>query len=105
MYLQMEKAHSKLPADAINALRRILRGERLVSPDDAFTCLRSLPHGHVAAVLATVRKLGLAALLARSPGRSWRPVSSGGCRTSSSPASCSGGRLELTSRLPAHAAL
>ena len=60
---------SKLPTDAIDALRRILRGEQLVSPDDAFTCLRSLPHGHVAAVLATVRKLGLAALLARSPGR------------------------------------
>ena len=60
---------SKLPDVAINALRRILRGERLVSPDDAFTCLRSLPHGHVAAVLATVRKLALAALLARSPGR------------------------------------
>ena len=60
---------SKLPAAAIHALRRILRGERLVSPDDAFTCLRSLPHGHVAAVLATVRKLGLPALLARSPGR------------------------------------
>ena len=60
---------SKLPTVAINALRRILRGERLVSPDDAFSCLRSLPHGHVAAVLATVRKLGLPALLARSPGR------------------------------------
>ena len=60
---------SKLPTAAINALRRILRGERLVSPDDAFSCLRSLPHGHVAAVLATVRKLALPALLARSPGR------------------------------------
>ena len=60
---------SKLPTTAINALRRILRGERLVSPDDAFTCLRSLPHGHVAAVLATVRKLGLPTLLARSTGR------------------------------------
>ena len=60
---------SKLPTAAINALRRILRGERLVSPDDAFSCLRSLPHGHVAAVLATVRKLGLPALLARSPSR------------------------------------
>ncbi len=60
---------SKLPTDAIDALRRILRGERLVSPDDAFSCLRSLPHGHVAAVLATVRKLGLPTLLARSPGR------------------------------------
>ena len=60
---------SKLPTTAINAIRRILRGERLVSPDDAFSCLRSLPHGHVAAVLATVRKLALPALLARSPGR------------------------------------
>ena len=60
---------SKLPTAAIDALRRILRGERLVSPDDAFSCLRSLPHGHVAAVLATVRKLALPALLARSPGR------------------------------------
>ena len=60
---------SKLPAAAIDALRRILRGEQLVSPDDAFACLRSLPHGHVAAVLATVRKLTLPALLARSPGR------------------------------------
>ena len=60
---------SKLPDAAINALRHILRGELLVRPDDAFTCLRSLPHGHVAAVLATVRKLGIAALLARSPGR------------------------------------
>ena len=60
---------SKLPTVAIHALRRILRGEQLVSPDDAFTCLRSLPHGHVAAVLATVRKLGIPTLLARSPGR------------------------------------
>ena len=60
---------SKLPRAAIDALRRILRGEKLVSPDDAFTCRRSLPHGHVAAVLNTVRKLGLPALLARSPGR------------------------------------
>ena len=60
---------NKLPAAAIDALRRILRGEQLVRPDDAFTCLRSLPQGHVAAVLATVRKLGLPALLARSPGR------------------------------------
>ena len=60
---------SKLPAAAIDALRRILRGEQLVSPDDAFSCLRSLPHGHVAAVLATIRKLAIPALLARSPGR------------------------------------
>ena len=60
---------SKLPTTAINAVRRILRWRATRQSDDAFSCLRSLPHGHVAAVLATVRKLGLPTLLARSPGR------------------------------------
>ena len=60
---------SKLPATAIEALRRILRGERLVHPDDAFTCVRSRPHGHVAAVLGTLRRLGLHSLLARGTSR------------------------------------
>ncbi len=50
---------SHLPPAAIDAVRRALRGEELVSIDDAFECVRSLPHGHVAAVLATLRKLGL----------------------------------------------
>ena len=44
---------SHLPPNAIEAVRRSLRGEELVSVDDAFECVRSLPHGHVAAVLAT----------------------------------------------------
>ena len=60
---------SKLPATAIEALRRILRGERLVHPDDAFTCVRSRPHGHVAAVLGTLKRLGLHTLLARGSSR------------------------------------
>ena len=60
---------SKLPANAIEALRRILRGERLVNPDDAFSCVRSLPHGHVAAVLGTLKRLGLHTLLARGASR------------------------------------
>ena len=60
---------SKLPATAIEALRRILRGERLVHPDDAFTCVRSRPHGHVAAVLGTLKRLGLHSLLARGTSR------------------------------------
>ncbi len=50
-------------------LRRVLRGERLVKPDDAFTCVRSLPHGHVAAVLGTLKQLGLPTLIARGAGR------------------------------------
>src|SRR5919109_1400565 len=47
-----------------DALRRVLRGDLLVAPDDAFEIVRSLPHGHVAAVLGTVRRLGLDALIA-----------------------------------------
>ena len=58
---------SKLPTDAIQVLRRVLRGERLVNPEDAFTCVRSLPHGHIAAVLGTLKQLGLHTLIARNP--------------------------------------
>ncbi len=50
---------SKLPPAAIDVLRRILRGEQLVNPEDTFTCVRSLPHGHVSAVLGTLKQLGL----------------------------------------------
>ena len=60
---------SKLPPAAIDVLRRVLRGERLVNPEDAFTCIRSLPHGHIAAVLGTLKQLGLHTLLARGASR------------------------------------
>jgi Transposase DDE domain len=46
------------------ALRRVLRGDTLVAPEDAFEIIRSLPHGHVVAVLGTLRRLGLESLLA-----------------------------------------
>jgi len=46
------------------ALRRVLRGEPLVAPDDTFEIVRSLPHGHVAAVLGTLCRLGVEQLLA-----------------------------------------
>ena len=45
------------------ALRRVLRGDTLVAPEDAFEIIRSLPHGHVVAVLGTLRRLGLEAIL------------------------------------------
>jgi hypothetical protein len=62
---------SDWPAEQVEALRRVLRGESLASPEAAFTIARSRPHGHVAAVLGTLRKLGLERLLAarRSPER------------------------------------
>jgi hypothetical protein len=56
---------SSWPAQKIEALRRLLRDETLVSPQQLFTTQRTLPHGHVQAVLSAFRKLGLAALLSR----------------------------------------
>ena len=58
-----------LPPAAIEALERTLRGETLVPAETAFRILRSLPHGHVAAVLAMLRGLGLERLLDRRPSR------------------------------------
>ena len=46
---------SRLPAEAIEAVRRVLAGDQLVSPGEAFQVERSLPPGHVAAVLGSAR--------------------------------------------------
>ena len=59
---------SDWPTSQVLALRRILKGESLVSPADAFQIQRAAPHGHVAATLGTLRRLGLEPLLSRSPG-------------------------------------
>lgn len=50
---------SDWPKHKIESLRRLLRDERLVSPEDVFTTQQTLPHGHVEAILGTIRKLGL----------------------------------------------
>jgi len=60
---------SDWPAPKIEALRRVLRGETLVAAEQAFTIERSLPHGHVAAVLGTLRTLSLERLIAAKPSR------------------------------------
>jgi Transposase DDE domain len=60
---------SRLPAATIALIRRAVRGDVLVAPDDAFDIIRSRAHGHVAAVVGTLRKLGLPALLAATRGR------------------------------------
>lgn len=54
---------SHLPAPTIDLIRRVLRGDPLVAPDDAFDIIRSRLHGHVAAVLGTLRHSGLADLI------------------------------------------
>ena len=56
---------SHWPSAQVDLLRRVLKGETLVSPDDTLQLARSLPHGHVAAVLGALRQLGLEKLLDR----------------------------------------
>jgi hypothetical protein len=54
---------SRWPEAKIAALRRALKGETLAAVPDRLLIERSLPHGHVAAVLGMARKLGLDRLL------------------------------------------
>jgi len=60
---------SKLPPDAVAALRQVLKGEKLVRAHDAFEAVASLHHGHVQAVLDAMRRLGFANLVASRPSR------------------------------------
>ena len=53
---------SHLPPELIDTIRRGLRGE-LPQPAGRWEIIRSLPHGHVAAVLGTLRHLGLDGVL------------------------------------------
>jgi hypothetical protein len=58
---------SHLPEELIDTIRRHLRGELPAASEGRFEIVRSLPHGHVAAVLATLRHLGLEQLIASRP--------------------------------------
>lgn len=57
---------SDWPPAQVDLLRRVLKGESLISPSEALQIERSLPHGHVAAALGTLRRIGLESDLARS---------------------------------------
>jgi len=57
---------SHLPPHIIDIIRRGLRGD-LPPEDGGFDILRSLPHGHVAAVLGVLRKIGLEQVIASQP--------------------------------------
>jgi transposase len=58
---------SHLPAPTLDLVRRSLQGEAFLARQDHFRILASRPHGHVAAVLTTCRRLGLEDLLASKP--------------------------------------
>src|ERR1700756_5486804 len=65
---------SSLPAEVIEGLKVLLRGGGAVSSvDDAFVIERSLPHGHVAAVLGAARACGAEQWFAAAPAAP-RPV-------------------------------
>jgi transposase len=73
---------SDWPTEKVEALRQVLKGEATSGPPtvsvvqpplaEAFEVTRSLPHGHVAAVLSMVQQLGLDVLLDVEPSRHQR---------------------------------
>src|SRR5437667_2455198 len=54
---------SDWPPERIETFRRVLRDEPLVSPHDLFTTQKSLPHGHVEAILEMIDRLKLNRLI------------------------------------------
>jgi hypothetical protein len=55
---------SKLPASLIEGIRTLLKGGVAIGTDPKSLCIeRSLPHGHVAAALGTIRKIALDRLI------------------------------------------
>ena len=61
---------TQLPPELVEGIRRVLKGGVvLTSPQEAFVVQRSLPHGHVAAVLGLCRRLQVPRLLGPTAGR------------------------------------
>jgi transposase len=52
------------PTEKVEAMRCVLKNETLVATKEAFIIERSIPHGHVEAILGTIKKLGLDGLIA-----------------------------------------
>lgn len=58
---------SHLPAHLVEIVRRGLQGQDFVPASEALECVRTQAHGHVAAVVGLMEKLGLPTLLASRP--------------------------------------
>ncbi len=54
---------SSLSIDQAQAIRRVLKGKKLVQPEKHFTILNSRSHGNAEAILLTIRRLGLDKLI------------------------------------------
>jgi len=60
---------SALPIEQIEAIRRVLRGEKLGPVEDGLECVRSVHHGHVEAVRVAMQRLGFDKLIEASSSR------------------------------------
>jgi Transposase DDE domain len=85
---------SHLPLPIIEAVRELLAGRVLVDLDERFEIERSLPHGHVAAVLGVLRELDLERLIARERCRERDLAVAMVCQLAIAPAS----KLSMTRR-------
>ena len=66
---------SKLPSETVDDLKILLKGGKAVEDLEAiFKIIRSRPHGHVAATLSSLRKLGLHTLIDGSNSRRRRII-------------------------------
>ena len=52
------------PDEQVDALRRVLRNEPVMAVDDVFDIIGTRPHGHVEAVLGTIKLIGLDTIIA-----------------------------------------
>ncbi|HXZ14465.1 MAG TPA: hypothetical protein VEH77_00555, partial [Roseiarcus sp.] len=60
---------SKWPPDKVEALRAVLRGEKLAQAGEGLEIIRAIPHGHVMAAIGTMKRIGLDTLLPAAPKR------------------------------------
>ncbi|MEQ8757885.1 MAG: IS1634 family transposase [Coleofasciculus sp. G1-WW12-02] len=66
---------SKLPDEAVDGLKILLKGGKAIEDiEEAFNIVRSRPHGHVAAVLGTIKKKGLDSIISGENTRNRRLV-------------------------------
>ncbi|MEQ8756064.1 MAG: IS1634 family transposase, partial [Coleofasciculus sp. G1-WW12-02] len=66
---------SKLPDEAVDGLKILLKGGKAIEDiEEAFNIVRSRPHGHVAAVLGTIKKIGLDSIISSENTRNRRLV-------------------------------
>jgi len=64
-----------LPDEAVDGLKILLKGGKAIEDiEEAFNIVRSRPHGHVAAVLGTIKKIGLDSIISSENTRNRRLV-------------------------------